>query len=328
MLAGVSTATTRILGLVVLVTGSAEFLAERVVDDVRRALLDDDPGADLSDVLGSMLDAGEFAELTSPSLFASSRGVVVRGIDLLPEAMHDRLEAYVSAPEPDVGLVLLHPGSARGRGLLDKLRKAGAREVKVEAPKPWQVPGWIVTEGRRLGLRVDSEAAALLQRAVGDDVRALSAALEQLDRDEPGGRVGVDLVGRYYEGRAEVRSFDIAERAMLGDRAEALELLRFAFGQRVNLPLVTAAFATTLRRVIKLSFAAVDPSRTADLAREVGCSPGQLRWVRRSAQGWDTAGLAAAVDAVAVADLEIKGGSADPNHALERMVLAVAAARG
>lgn len=328
MLSGMGAAAARILGLVVLVTGSAEFLAERVVADARKALVHDDAGADVTDVAATTLDLGGLAELTGPSLFASSRGVVIRGIDALPEAMHEPLVGYVASPEPDIAMVLLHPGGTRGRGLLDKLRGAGVREVKVEAPKPWQVQAWVVTEGRRLGVRVDSDAAATLQRAVGDDVRALSAALEQLNRDQPGGHIDADLVGRYYEGHAEIRSFDIAERAMVGDRAGALELLRWALAQRVNLPLVTAAFATTLRRVVKLSFASADPNRPADLAREVGCSPGQLKWVRKSAAGWDAAGLAAAVDAVAVADAEVKGASADPGHAVEAMVLAVVAARG
>ncbi len=314
------------LGRVVLVTGSAEFLAERVVADARAALVDDDPGADVSDVAGGALDAGTLAELTGPSLFAASRGVVVRGVDLVPDAMHDPLVAYAQDPQPDVAMILVHPGGVRGKAFLDRLRTAGAREVKVEAPKPWKVPEWIVTEGRRHGVGVDHDAAELLHRAVGDDVRALASALGQLASDHPQARIDADVVGRYYEGRAEIKSFDIAERAIAGDRAGALELLRWALGQRVGLPLVTSAFATTLRRLVKLSFAPRGLSQ-ADLAREVGCSPTQLSRVRDQTRGWDAGGLATAMDAVADADAAVKGGSADPGHALERMVLTVVDAR-
>ncbi len=317
---------TRVLGTVVLVTGSADFLADRVVEDVRAALAEDDPAADLTEVSASGLDAGTFAELTSPSLFAAARGVVVRGIDALPDAMQQPLADYVAAPAPDVALVLIHPGGARGRSLLERLRQAGAREVPVEDPKPWRLSAWIVAEGRRLGVRVDPDAADLLHRAVGDDVRALAAAVSQLGSDQQGSRIDTDLVARYYEGRAEIKTFDIAERAVTGDRAGALELLRWALGQRVGLPLVTAAFATTVRRLIKLSFA---PTGTTDaaLAREVGCSPRQLSRLRDQARGWDASGLATAMDAVAEADAAVKGGAADAGHALERMVLSVVAAR-
>jgi len=326
MLGRVTRTQPRVLGVVVLVTGAAEFLAERVVSEVRAALVDDDPHADVTDVAAGDLDAGILAELTSPSLFAASRGVIVRGVDVLPEAMHDPLVAYVGDPQPDVAMVLVHPGGVRGKALLTRLRGAGVREVPVEAPKPWKVPAWIVTEGRRHGVGVDPEAAELLHRAVGDDVRALASALEQLTSDHPGARVNVDLVGRYYEGRAEIRSFDIAERAVAGDRAGALELLRWALGQRVGLPLVTSAFATTVRRLVKLSFAPRGMAQS-DLALEVGCSPGQLSRVRDQTRGWDAGGLATAMDAVAEADAAVKGGSADPGHALERMVLTVVAAR-
>ena len=49
--------------------------------------------------------------------------------------------------------------------------------------------------------------------------------------------------------------------------------------------------------------------------------------LRRQLQGWDPAGLARALDAVAQADLDVKGGAAEPAYAVERMVLQVAASR-
>ena len=315
----------RVLGAVVLVTGPAEFLAERVVTQARDALRDDDPSADFTEVDGGALDLGGFAEMTSPSLFAVSRGVVIRGVDLLPEPMHQPLLDYVAAPSDEVAMVLVHPGGQRGRGLLDKLRKAGAREVKAEAPKPWQLGQWAIGEARRLGTALDDEAADALVLAVGVDLRALASALEQLVIDNPGQRLDAALVRAAFEGRAEVKSFDIADRAIAGDAAGALELLRWALSQRVPLPLVTAAFAVTLRRLVRLSFAPRG-LRDADLAREVGCSPYQLKRLRGQTRGWDPSGWARAMDAVADADAAIKGAEADGGHALERMVLVVVGA--
>ena len=49
--------------------------------------------------------------------------------------------------------------------------------------------------------------------------------------------------------------------------------------------------------------------------------------LRRQLQGWEPSGLARALDAVAQADIDVKGGAADPAYAVERMVLQVAAAR-
>src|SRR5687767_7840468 len=100
----------RVLGTVVLVSGSAEYLSERVVEQARTAIRDDDPAADVTEVDAASLDVGTFVELTSPSLFADSRGVVIRGIDALPEPMHDPLIAYAASPSDEVALVVMHPG--------------------------------------------------------------------------------------------------------------------------------------------------------------------------------------------------------------------------
>lgn len=315
-----------VLGTVVLVTGSAELLVERAVADALATLVAEDPGADVTDALGSTLGLGDLAEMTSPSLFSATRAVVIRGIDALPEEVADALVAYTASPQPDVAMVLVHPGGVKGKSVLDRLRQAGAREVAVAAPKPWKMAGWIVSEGRRLSVRIDPDAADLLHRAVGDDVRALAAAVEQLASDSAGNRVDIELVSRYFEGRAEIKTFDIAERAVAGDRANALEMLRWALGQRVPLPLLTAAFAVTLRRLVRLSFAPRGLSQ-AELAREVGCSPGQLGRMREQTRGWDASGLATALDAVAETDAAVKGGAADAGHAMESMVLCVTAAR-
>jgi DNA polymerase-3 subunit delta len=49
--------------------------------------------------------------------------------------------------------------------------------------------------------------------------------------------------------------------------------------------------------------------------------------MRQQLRSWEQDGLAHALGAVAQADLDVKGGSADPAYAIERMVLQVAAQR-
>jgi DNA polymerase-3 subunit delta len=49
--------------------------------------------------------------------------------------------------------------------------------------------------------------------------------------------------------------------------------------------------------------------------------------MRTQARGWDQSGLARALQAVAVADADIKGAAGDAAFALERVVLSVSRAR-
>ena len=65
------------LGVTTLVTGTNEFLAERVIAGIRRAVTDLDADADISELAAQELGPGALAEIASPSLFASMRCVVV-----------------------------------------------------------------------------------------------------------------------------------------------------------------------------------------------------------------------------------------------------------
>lgn len=316
----------QVLGSVTLVTGGEEFLAERTIRSVVDALRAADPEADVTEIAGGDLGPGALAELTSPSLFAASRAVVVRGLQELPAAAADKVVDYAREPAPDIALVLVHGGGQKGKGVLDKLRKAKAVEVKCDAPKPYELPRLVAAEVRAAGGRIDEAAAAALVDAVGTDLRALAGAAAQLASDFPDRQISSETVRSYFGGRAEVKGFAVADAAISGELAKALEQLRWALGNGVAPVLVTSAFASGLRGLARLT-SAPPQLREADLAREVGVPPWKLKSLRVQARGWTDRGLAEAITAVARADADVKGAGEDPGHALERMVLAVDAAR-
>lgn len=324
MLTAMSAATTSILGTVTLVTGPAEFLSERTVQRALGAVAAVDADADVTSV--SAAQVGSLAELTSPSLFATARAVVVRDLHDLPEDVHDEVVAYSRQPAEDIALVLVHPGVPKGKRLLDRLREAGVREVRSEGPKPWELNRFVVGEVRHRSGSITDDAAEFLVAAVGTDLRALAAAAEQLVADFAPERITTDIARRYYDGRAEVKSFDVADAAIEGRVATALERLRWGLAGGVPAVFVISAFAAGLRSLARLQ-SAPRGLRDADLAREVGAPPFRLKVLRAQLRGWDAAGLARAIRAVAQADLDVKGGVGDPDHALERMVLTVARGR-
>lgn len=315
-------------GAVTLVTGSAEFLSERAVARLVAVASAEAPDADVSDVPAASIAAGELASLTSPSLFSSARILVVRDLSELADDVHKDLLAYAGAPSPDVVCVLVHPGGNKGKGLLDKLRKLdGVHEVKTASPKPWELGGWVAAEVREHGGAITDDAASFLVAAVGNDLRALAAACDQLVTaiaPAAGGksRITIELVRQYFDGRAEVKSFDIADAAIEGKLGVALEQLRWAIGNHVAPVLITSAFASGLRSLAKLQ-SAPRGLRDTDLAREIGAPAFRIRSLRSQLRSWEPTGLANALSAVAEADLDVKGGAGDPEYALEHMVLSV-----
>jgi len=331
MLTAMSTATTNGLGTVTLVTGSAEFLSERAVSRVVAAVSEVDADADVTTISAAQISHGGLAELTSPSLFAAARAVVIRELSELPDEVHDEVVTYAQRPADDVALVLVHPGGQKGKRLLDRLRTVErVVEIKSEAPKPWDVDrlaGFVTAEVRHHRAKIADDAAHFLVRAVGPDLRALAAAAEQLATDFAPDTITTELVRPYYDGRAEVSGFDIADAAIEGSVARALERSRWARQNREEIPKLLGAFAFRLRSLARLQ-AAPRGLREVDLAREVGVSPGQLGRLREQLRSWHEEGLAAAIGAVARADLDVKSGKGDPEHCLEMMVVAVARARG
>src|SRR6476659_7668379 len=120
-----------VLGRITLITGPEEFLGERAIAGVRAAVRRHDPEAETSETMAGSLTMAELGDLAAPSLFSSSRCVVVRRFEDLPEESAPGLLDYAATPAEDVALVLVHSGGPKGSGLLAKLRKLGAvTEVK------------------------------------------------------------------------------------------------------------------------------------------------------------------------------------------------------
>lgn len=311
---------------VTLVVGPEELLVDRAVAAVIRSVRELDADADVRDLHASVFEPDQLSSLTSPSLFGERQVLVVRDLQQAPAALLAELTAYVRAPADDVTLVLVAKSPAKLKPLLDTARAAGATEVTCAEVKTRRDRlAFVTAEFRAAGRRVSTEVAETLLDAVGADLRALASACAQLDADTTGA-IDVGTVRRYYEGRADVTGFVVADRAVEGRVADALVALRWALASGIDPVLIVAALAAALRGIVKV---AVAPRglRGADLAREVGMPAWKVDVVRRQLRGWDAEGIARALRAVAEADAQVKGAGGDPLYALERAVVAVATAR-
>ncbi|MFE2427172.1 DNA polymerase III subunit delta [Streptomyces sp. NPDC059373] len=308
-----------------LAVGQEDLLLDRAVQQVVAAARAADADTDVRDLAPEALQPGTLAELTSPSLFAERKVVVVRNAhDLSAETVKD-VKAYLDAPVEEITLVLLHAGGAKGKGLLDAARKAGAREVACpKMTKPADRLAFVRGEFRALGRSATPEACQALVDSIGSDLRELASACAQLAADVEG-TVDVAVVARYYTGRAEATGFEVADLAVTGRAAEALERLRWALAVGQPLPGITFALASGVRSIGKLA-SAPRGARPGDLARELGMPPWKIDRVRQQMRGWTGDGVSAALRAVAEADAAVKGGGADPAYALEKAVVAIARA--
>ncbi|MFG2191588.1 DNA polymerase III subunit delta [Streptomyces sp. NPDC048639] len=313
------------LAPITLAVGQEDLLLDRAVQQVVAAARAADADTDVRELMPDALRPGTLAELTSPSLFAERKVVVVRDAqDVSADAIKD-VKGYLAAPAEEITLVLLHAGGAKGKGLLDAARKAGAREVACpKMTKPADRLAFVRSEFRAAGRSATPEACQALVDAIGSDLRELASACSQLAADVEG-TIDEAVVARYYTGRAEASSFTVADRAVEGRTAEALEALRWSLSTGVAPVLITSALAQGVRAIGKLA-SAPRGMRPGDLARELGMPPWKIDRVRQQMRGWSADGVSVALRAVAEADGAVKGGGDDPEYALEKAVVTIARA--
>jgi DNA polymerase-3 subunit delta len=309
----------------VLVLGDEELLATRAVGAVVEAARAADPHADVRDVEAGALNPGEIAEMTSPSLFGGRRVLVVRSGQDARKELTGALVGYARRPDPEVSLVVVHAGGAKGKALADGLREAGATVVPATKPKGHRDRvAFVRDEIRRGGGRCADDAAEALIAAVGTDLRELASAAAQLIADTDG-RITAETVSRYYRGRAEVSGFTVADAAIVGDVPAALEALRWALHIGVDPVPIADAIADGVRTVARV--ASAGRGNSYQVASSLGLPPWKVERAQRQARGWTADGLVDAMRAAAECNAAVKGGTDDRGYALERAVFAVVAAR-
>lgn len=309
-----------------LVSGEEELLVERAVGEIVAAVRAADPGAEVHDLLGGKVEPGEVSGLTAPSLFGDRAIVVIRAAQDLAKEVVTELVEYTRQPSPDAVLVLVHPGGVKGKALVDGVKKAGAAVVTVpKLTKPAERLEFIKSEVRRAGRAIAADAAQALLDAVGTDLRELASACSQLAFDTPADKKTIDLaaVARYHRGQAAVSGFTVAETAAEGRLGEALEQLRWSLETGTPPVLLVSALAKELRTLAKVA-----GTRQGSVPpKALGMPPWLAQRYQQRVRAWGPEGLSAAIQAVAEADAQVKGGGTDPAYALERTVQIICASR-
>lgn len=310
-------------GPVILISGPEEFFADRASTRVRELLRDRYTELEVHDVEAASYGAGEIFTIASPSLFAEPRLIRVSGVEKCSDAFIEDVKRYVGDPAEDTTLVLRHAGGQRGKALLDAVRSS---RVAVEVPCPelkkdQERITFTQGEFRRLGARATPGAVRLLAAAYATgSVSELAGACVQLVSDS-GKEITEETVNRVTEGRVEASGFKVADMAIAGKRSDALVLLRQALLAGTSPIPILAAINMKLRGMARVYRA---QGSTGELAKRFGMAPWMVERAMKDARGWHETDLARAIDLATETEWNLKGGSRDPEYAIERFVSFVA----
>ena len=306
-----------------LVLGEEELLVERAVATVLKSVRQRGGGVDVPVTRVRAGDVGthELAELLSPSLFSDERVVVLEAAGEAGKSAADLIAATAADVPSGTVLVVVHSGGGRAKALATELRNSGAQvHACPRISKAGERVDFVRKEFRSLRVKVDDDTVTALLDAVGSDVRELASACSQLVADTDG-HVDAAAVRRYHSGKAEVKGFDIADKAVTGDVAGAAEALRWAMMRGEPHVVLADALAEAVHTIARVAPLSGDPYR---LAADLKLPPWRVQKAQRQALRWARDTVATAVRVVAALNADVKGAAADADYALESAVRKVA----
>jgi len=271
---------------------------------------------------------GDISDALAPSLFSERRALIIKDLQDLPEESRDEITRYLDAPDDLTTLIFVHKGGVKGKALLDAIKKAkpeiiSCEPMKKEAEKEEFVKSLFLDSGRK----ATAGAIAALVGALGSDMRELHAAVSQICLDAQAGKtIDEAIVDKFHQGRVETTGFDVADATLDGNLPGALVALRSALETGTDPVMITSAIASNLRSLAKVS-GVNRGARSFEVAGELGMAPWQIDKARRQLAGWSPRSIAKAVQAIALADAQVKGASSDPIFALEKALATITQVR-
>ena len=239
------------------------------------------------------------------------------------------LEPSLAAMPPETVLVLIARGKPPAR-LAKAVEKAAGEVREYGAPKPWELPKWVIERGREEGLTIDSETAKLLVQTVGSRQQQLQREIEKLRIAlHPAGQVTPADVEELASGEAATQVYDLADAIVAADLPAALSLaeqLRAADERPVKLTFALVRRLRDVHRAAVLLEAGVPEQKVGPALK---MPPWAVKRTLAQARKADREVLESALEALADFELESRGGGdrdLDEETAFT-MTLAGAAAR-
>lgn len=319
---------------VYLLRGSDEVILRDAVRGLVHALVGErDPGLTVEEVGRDRLQPGD---ASSPSLTAlvdaaqtppfltDRRVVVARDLDLFTRAEQVApLVAYLADPLTSTSLVLVWSSGRIPKALTDAIKRAGGEQVDTSPGR--QLAGWVDEQLAKAGLKLDRHAQQRLVDWLGDDPQRLVGVIETLvGAYGPGAKLDTSDVEAFLGDAGGVPPWELTDAIDRGDIPTAIAKLHRMLDGGDRHPLaIMATLHTQYARMLMLDGAPVGGEK--DAAQMLGMKgstfPAKKALSQARKLGHDR--IVRAMDLLATADLDLRGGKAWP----EPLVMEVLVAR-
>ena len=292
--------------MIQLIWSDDEFLAAELVDEITAKAEPDDEVVTLTCDGGIPgLDEALFAT----SLFAKRRYVVIRKAEALRKGDIEKLAAALGDIAADLDVSIVAASDYQPSQLAKAL--AGVASLKkLPRPRRGQLVAWVGKRMKFAGLNPDNQAPGALVEAVGEGLRDLAQAVDQLAlRLGRKASVTADDVRRQFSRQAEQPIWALFDAIVRHEGPKAFDTLRLSLNAGDAPLAILGAIVSQVRYLIRAkSLIQRNPIGDDELAKALSVSTGRAAVLRRQASRLSWPWLLSVHRLLADADFEIKGG--------------------
>jgi DNA polymerase III subunit delta len=316
-----------------LLKGDDDVLLRDAAREVVHALTGDlEPALTVEEVGRERFCSPESAETTivplvdaaqTPPFLTDRRVVVGRDVEMFTKAAQVApLVDYLADPLPTTSLVLVWSGGRVPKSLLDAIK--ASKGVVVDTSPGRKIASWVDEHVAASGLKLDRAATERLVGWLGDDPQRLVGVLGTLVGSfGTGARLGVADIEPFLGEAGGVPPWELTDALDRGDIATALAKLRrmTAGGGRHALQIM-ATLQSHYGRMLALDGAAVTGEKDAAALLGMKGSTFPARKALTQSRKLGHTGVVRAIDLLAAADLDLRGGKAWPDDLVLEVLVA------
>lgn len=218
------------------------------------------------------------------------------------------LEPSLAAMPPDTVLVLIARGKAPAK-LAKAVDAAGGEARDYGAPKPREIPRWVIDRAREEGLSMDMDTAKQLVQAVGTRQQQLQREVEKLRIAlHPKTHVTPAAVDAIAAGVVTTQAYQLADAIVAADLRAAFSLAEQLRAADERPGKLTYRIVNRLRDVHRAAVLLDAGVSEQKIASALGMAPWLAKRIVAQARKADRETLERALEALAQFELESRGG--------------------
>ncbi len=272
------------------------------------------------------------AALCAMTFAVGRRFVIVDGVERWRDADVAAHLAGVMAsmsPETTVAFFAREEGRAKAPARLHAAVSGAGGDISEQATvKPWDLPKWVQTQARALGLEVDAAAARALVAQVGERQQRLARELEKLALCLGGGRLDAGAVAELATGGAERKLWGLADALLAGDGPAAARLYLRLRSQGERLEGMSFWMTKRIREAVGVAVALEAGQPPAEIKRSLKMPPKAADRLIADVRRSDATSLRRTLIRLADLELASRGASELSGDTLALRVIEATAAAG